>query len=176
MALTLVMEPWTGAEPTANAYSDVATADAYLERHLWDTDDWDAATTPEKEQALVWTTELLDIHFLWPGVPLVTGQPLGLPTDGSDRFARLVTSDLVRQLVQRANAEFARHMLIRDRTIEHPTRGYDEMEAGRGGSLTMNPADRTVTVPDSVIFMLRPIASLAVESAGGFQQHRLIRA
>lgn len=177
--MALIMEDWTGAVPEANAYADVAIAGQILgERHLWDDEDWDAADSADQEKALIWTTALLDVYFAWDGVPLLPGvQPLGQPRHTIyDRDGLLMSAERVRKLVQWANAEFARHMLQGDRTIEDFRRGFASMDAGRAGGFTVDPATVPHTPPQSVIDMLMPIARLAVAKPGGFRVHRLIRA
>src|SRR5258708_19869675 len=61
MALTLIKEDGTGVA-NANSYVDANDGDAYHEGHLY-VSAWTAATTANKEAALVFATRLIDAEF-----------------------------------------------------------------------------------------------------------------
>ena len=65
MALTLIKEDGTGLA-NANSYADATDGNAYHEGHLYATA-WNAATTGQKEAALVMATRLLDGEFQFFG-------------------------------------------------------------------------------------------------------------
>jgi len=80
MALTLVKE--TGAVVTgANSYADSADGDAYHEGHAY-ASAWTAATTEQKEAALVMATRLIDAYMQFGGGRVSDGQALQWPRYG----------------------------------------------------------------------------------------------
>ena len=74
MALTLIKEDGTG-KSDANSYASVADGDAYHDGHLYATA-WTAATTANKEKALVFATRLIDAEFRFKGTKANSTQAL----------------------------------------------------------------------------------------------------
>ncbi len=66
MALVLIKETGDGL-PNANSYANVADGDAYFEGHLY-ASAWTAATTANKEKALVFATRLIDSQYQFGGI------------------------------------------------------------------------------------------------------------
>ena len=128
MALVLVKEDGSGMAD-ANSYANVADADAYFDGHLYATA-WSAATTPNKEKALVWATRLIDSQFQFNGSRSTSSQALQWPRQECPdpdeggavvsliwwRADRCVASDVVPKAVADATCEMARELVIVDRT------------------------------------------------------------
>lgn len=124
MALTLIKEDGTGLVD-ANAYANAADGDAYYDGHLYATA-WTAATTGNKEKALVMATRLIDSQFQFGGVRARAVQGLQWPRaecrdpdGGSSEFGTAsaeLASDGVPKAVVDATCEMARELLIVDRT------------------------------------------------------------
>ena len=80
MALVLIKEDGTG-RVDANAYADVADADAYHEGHLYATA-WTAATAEQKATALVMASRLIDSLYQFGGTRVAVVQGLQWPRYG----------------------------------------------------------------------------------------------
>lgn len=143
MALTLIEEDGTG-KADANSYASVVDGDAYHDGHLYATA-WTAATTENKEKALVFATRLLDAEFRFKGVKASTTQALQWPRaecrdpDGDDYLA----SDAVPHAVVQATCELARELLVKDRTAAPPGEGLKYLNVGS----TQTGYDKTDTPP-----------------------------
>ena len=79
MALTIIKEDGTG-KVDANSYANVADGDAYFDGHLYATA-WTAATTGNKEKALVFATRLIDSQFQFNGWRSHDNQALQWPRE-----------------------------------------------------------------------------------------------
>ena len=136
MALTLIVEDGTG-KPDANSYASVADADAYYDGHLY-ASAWTAATTGNKEKALVFATRLIDSQFQFNGWKAHDEQALQWPRErcqDPDRgfpvtilllaIGAYVESNIVPKAVVDATCEMARELLIADRTAAAPGEGID---------------------------------------------------
>src|SRR5258707_9580162 len=77
MALTLIKEDGT-AKVDANSYADAADGDAYYDGHLY-ASAWTAATTTNKEKALVMATRLVDSQVQFNGYRVNDRQGLQWP-------------------------------------------------------------------------------------------------
>ena len=143
MALTLIEEDGTG-RADANSYASVVDGDAYHDGHLYATA-WTAATTENKEKALVFATRLLDAEFRFKGVKTSAAQALQWPRaecrdpDGDDYLA----SDAVPHAVVQATCELARELLVKDRTAAPPGEGLKYLNIGS----TQTGYDKTDTPP-----------------------------
>lgn len=143
MALTLIQEDGTG-KADANSYAAVADGDAYHDGHLYATA-WTAATTENKEKALVFATRLLDAELRFKGVKASTTQALQWPRaecrdpDGADDLA----SDAVPSAVVQATCEMARELLVKDRTAAPPGEGLKYLNVGS----TQTGYDKSDTPP-----------------------------
>src|SRR5438046_10234283 len=79
MALTLIKEDGSG-KVDANSYANAADGDAYHDGHLY-ASAWAAATTGNKEKALVMATRLIDTQFQFNGWRSHDEQALQWPRD-----------------------------------------------------------------------------------------------
>lgn len=134
MALTLIKETGAGLVD-ANAYANAADGDAYHDGHLYATA-WTAATTPNKEKALVMATRLIDGQYQFHGVKANEDQALQWPREGcSDPDADgwnggTVADDVVPKAVIEATCELARELLVADRTATPPGEGLKYYNTG----------------------------------------------
>jgi hypothetical protein len=131
MALTLTKEDGTGRSD-ANSYASVADADAYHEGHLY-ASAWTAATTANKEKALVMATRLIDGQFQFEGVKVSDAQALQWPREDChdpDADGGMVADDVVPNGVIEATCEMARELLIADRTAAHAGEGLKYQNVG----------------------------------------------
>jgi len=146
VALTLIKEDGTG-KVDANSYADAVDGDAYHEGHLYATA-WTAATTQNKEKALVFATRLIDSQYQFNGWRAHDERGLQWPRDhcpdpdkglGALVLLRLlgasfVDFDVVPKAVVDATCEMARELLILDRTTAPPGEGISYTYAGTDGT------------------------------------------
>src|SRR4051812_40877158 len=129
MALVLLKEDGTGLA-NANSYASAADGDAYHDGHLYATL-WTAATTSNKEKALVFASRVIDSQYRFNGVRATTTQALQWPrSDCPDPDAApdsagvgLFASDVIPTVLINATCEMARALLATDRTGAPPGEG-----------------------------------------------------
>jgi hypothetical protein len=128
--LMLVKEDGSGL-PDANSYADAADGDAYHDGHVY-ASAWTAATTSQKETALVMATRLIDAYVEFAGRKASDAQALqwprfGCPDPDSARWGNPLrawgggvgcfdSASLPAVLVA-ATCEQARCLLVEDRTL-----------------------------------------------------------
>lgn len=108
----------TPGSPTANAYVTLAVADQYhLNRPPAGTT-WADATTDQKTAAILWATILMDRLWVWNGFVVNELQSLLWPRQGlyMPNMVTPVDDTLIPVLLQYATAEYARQLLVSDRT------------------------------------------------------------
>lgn len=156
---TMIVETGS-ASATANSYCSVANADTYHEMRLHATD-WTEATDSDKEKALMWATRLLDEQVQWNGYKYTTTQALAWPrssvsTIDGDDFLYTEIPDFLKN----ATAEFARCLIVEDRTADPVTKGFKQIIVGDGEvDITIDKHDRAKTIPPSVWTIIRPYCS-----------------
>jgi hypothetical protein len=127
MALSIVKEDGTG-KTDANSYASAADGDAYHEGHLY-ASAWTAASTANKEAALVMATRLIDSQYQFNGHRADSDQALQWPREGchdpdADGWnGGTVADSVVPKVVVEATCEMARELLIQDRTAAPPGEG-----------------------------------------------------
>ena len=158
MSLTLIKEDGTG-KVDANSYASAADADAYHDGHLY-ASAWTAATTPNKEKALVMATRLIDGEYQFNGFKRSDAQALQWPRercDDPDRsgvgivagvlsgsFGRdaWLPSDAVPARVVQATCELARELIVADRTAAPPGEGVTLVRAADQSETIYNKRDK----------------------------------
>src|SRR6476661_6925445 len=151
MALTLIKEDGTG-KADANSYASAADGDAYYDGHLYATA-WAAASSGNKEKALVFATRLIDAEYQFNGYRAHNGQALQWPRercpDPDKGFVTIsvlvpflgnfLDANVVPKGVKDAACEMARELLIVDRTAAPPGEGIAMVHTGHaetgGGSI-----------------------------------------
>ena len=198
MALTLVKEDGTG-KVDANSYANVADGDAYFDGHLYATA-WTAASTANKEKALVFATRLIDSQFQFNGWKAHDVQALQWPRERCpDPDKGLITISvlmpflgtfvepaLVPPAVVGATCEMARELLIADRTSAPAGEGIATIhtghtDAGVGGNAPSSDNSTTVysksdTRPIISHVAQAMLAKLGALMSGGSGPVRLVRA
>jgi hypothetical protein len=161
MALTLIKEDGTG-KVDANSYAAAADADAYFDGHLYATA-WTAASTANKEKALVFATRLIDSQMQFNGYRAHNQQALQWPRErcpDPDKglitisilvpfLGTFVDADVVPKGVTDATCEMARELLLVDRTTAPPGEGIASVhtghtDAGVGGNAPSSDNSTTV--------------------------------
>jgi hypothetical protein len=149
MALVLIKEDGTG-RVDANAYADVADADAYHEGHLYATA-WTAATPEQKATALVMASRLIDSLYQFGGTRVSLEQGLQWPRYGcydpdnaegglyvagvsyrlqGSSGLRYVPDNIVPLGVRNATCEMARELIVADRTAAPVGEGLKYQNVG----------------------------------------------
>ena len=129
----------TAGSATANAFVTQAVATQFhLDHPQFGTTAakglWSAATSDEKDAAILWATKLLDRFFIWEGSVVDTIQKLLWPRSGLmdvNGWESLDTTTIPDQ-IQWATAELARQLLMSDRTLDSDieTLGLKLVKAG----------------------------------------------
>jgi hypothetical protein len=197
MALVLIKEDGTG-RVDANSYADIADGDAYFDGHLYATA-WTAASSGNKEKALVFATRLIDAEYQFNGYRAHNGQALQWPREQCpDPDKGLITisvlvpflgdfvdAEIVPKAVVDATCEMARELLILDRTAAPPGEGLASVHTGHseasGGSIISSDNATTQYSKSDT----RPIISRVAQAmlakygapiSGGAGSVRLLRA
>jgi hypothetical protein len=162
----------------SNSYVTEATANSYLTGERLYITAWTSATTPQREQALIWATFLLDVSFEYLGYKSTLAQALRWPRAGiidADGYA--LDSVSIPSLVQKATATLALSLLSSDRTAEPALLGLGISEA-KVGPLSATITDLAVKelVPEDVQALLLPFGTLKAGASKGSATVKLWRA
>jgi hypothetical protein len=182
----------------ANSYASAADGDAYYDGHLYATA-WTAASTGNKEKALVFATRLIDAQFQFNGWKAHDEQALQWPRERCQdpdkglpitilllASGSYVDSNVVPKAVVSATCEMARELLIADRTAGPAGEGITSVHTGHtdaAGSGATGQSDNSTIIysKDDT----RPIISHVAQAmlakygaliAGGTGSVRLLRA
>lgn len=184
MPLVLIKEDGTG-KPDANSYANAADGDAYHDAHVY-ASTWTAATTGNKEKALVMATRLIDAHYQFNGFKRLATQALQWPRREC-RDPDVVNSIVPGLLLMRgpfldetkvpvavvnATAELARELLKADRTDDPDGEGISQLSLTGAVTIIFNPKDRQPVIPHVVQAMLGKLGALIREGEGSA---RLVR-
>ncbi len=156
----------TPGASNANAYADVAWGDAYHDARLFATD-WSGATTANKTVALIMATRLLDEMYIWSGYVVNATQYLLWPRVGMwYPSTYYVPSNVIPDLLKNATAEFARQLIVADRSLdsEVETQGLTSLSVS-SISMAFKDGVRAKVVPDAVALLI-PSAWGVVRSRG----------
>ena len=184
MALTLIKETGAGLA-NANSYANAADGDTYHDGHLYATA-WTAATTGNKEKALVMATRLIDGLFQFNGFKRISTQALQWPRrecrdpdieNGVVPGLLLVRGPFLDEtkvpaLVVNATCELARALVIEDRTDDPDGEGLSSMSVVGSLRLDFNANDRQPVVPLIVQTWLGKFGEYLARSKG---MARLVR-
>jgi hypothetical protein len=132
----------TAGDPTANAYIDVAGADAYFANRL-QASAWTGATAGDKASDLIWATRILDTRIEWNGIRTTQTQALDWPRsyvrDPNSLRATAeifpdsimyVPSTVIPQDLQDACCEMAMSLIVSDRSLDATSRGIKSRKIG----------------------------------------------
>lgn len=151
----------TAGSASANSYCSRADADQYHKERVPVAVTWGDASDSEKDAALIYATRLLDTLYLWDGWVASETQALLWPRSGMVyRNGYSVPTTVIPTDLVRATAEFARQLLVSDRTADSDvvTQGIKSITAGPVSiefDGTAQAATAT-TIPDLVSKMLPP--------------------
>ncbi len=163
--------------PTGNAYQVASDVTNLLTGRLYTTT-WTALISAEKDSVVIWATGLMEQCFEYNGYLKTLTQRLKLPRTGlQDSEGRLLSSDVVPDLILQAHAELCLALSKRDRTAEPDVFGLG-MSDIRVGPISIK-VDKTMVIgliPDNVIQMLAPVAEPMLGMPGtGMRQQKLSR-
>ncbi len=183
MALSLIKEDGTG-KVDANAYADVADADAYHAGHLY-ASAWMAASDVQMAVALVMASRLIDAEWKFNGTRTTANQALQWPRamcpEPDNVYVPIsvllpipydyVEYDKVPKAVVQATCEMARELLVVDRTAAPAGEGLSYYNAG-GVQTGYDKADRRPVLSPVAQVMLAKYGSQISAQSGAV---RLIR-
>jgi hypothetical protein len=184
MPLVLVKETGAGLS-NANSYADAADGDTYHLGHLYATS-WTAATTANKEAALVMASRLIDSSYQFKGWRSNDGQALQWPriyARDPDRldspfpvrltpFGEYYDPDTVPKLIKDATCETARALIVADRTTDPDGEGLHQFALVGVLNVSFDADDRRPMIPHLALAMLSKLGQLVNEHVG---TARLIR-
>jgi len=148
------------ASAGTNSYCTLAEADAYHDTHLYNTN-WREAITELQKQSLIMASRLLDQLCNWKGIAVRDYQPLLWPRQYVyDRNSDLFPTDEFPAWLKDATAEFARHLIIEDRTLDS-SEGLFGFDAAKIGPLSISLGKdirlkKKDIMPKSVWLFVRP--------------------
>jgi len=151
---TLVATPGSAS---ANTYVLLTEADQYqLDRPPVGTV-WTSATDDQKNAAILWATILMDRLWEWNGFPTNSTQALLWPRQGMLKLNgwEFVSDNVIPNELKQATAEYARQLLVSDRTGDSDieTLGITSVRAG-SVSVTFKDSVIAKTVPDAVFNLI----------------------
>lgn len=143
----------------ANAYCTEAEASAYLtEERPHTAAAWVAASTADREKAIIWATFILDNSMDWYGSRRTIEQALKWPRSGVHWDNVWFDYDTIPSLLVKATAELAMALLKRDRTLEPDLlgKGFSKVSAGPV-DITVDPEQVLPVVPTYIFSILEPL-------------------
>ena len=147
----------TAKSSTANSYCTLAEADQYQDDRPAVSTTWADASENNKIRALLWATKLMEALFDWNGYASTTTQALGWPRQGLlERIDVVLDSDTVPQEVKAAEAEYARQLLVSNRSEDNDVES-ESIKSVKAGSVAIefNPgAAYNKVVPDAVFLQI----------------------
>lgn len=160
----------TAGASNANTYCTLAVADQYQEDRVADADGvWAAATTANKNRALLFATQRLDDLIQWSGWVVNDTQALLWPRVGmAYRSGYYIPDTVIPTELQHATAEYARQLLADtsltdDYDVE--AKGIKRLKAGPV-ELEFSASVYAKQIPDIVIQMLPPGWIVSVRGRG----------
>jgi len=155
----------TASAINANSYADEDDGDEYMETRLH-TDNWDDATSDEREFALMWATRLLDTLCAWDGKKATDTQALRWPRSFIwDPDGDAVLNTVVPQFLIDATCEYALHLIGSDRTqtFDPELSAFNKLVIGPLEMEMSNPSKGQITkvsmIPESVWILVRRYCS-----------------
>lgn len=146
----------------SNSYCTLKFANEYHQTHLY-ASTWEKAGDDKKTIALIMATRILDQMVSYSGIKASSTQALKWPRIGTvDEDNVAISSTIIPTRVQQATSEFARSLLVEDRTVDKATGlgsvKVDVIEIDYADAVT-----KKKVLPDVVIGM---ISELGVPSGG----------
>lgn len=155
--MSLIVVATAGAVD-ANSYCTLAEAESYFESRLHKTI-WNAATTADKNMAIVWATSVLDSTMNWYGWGMTEIQSLRWPRSGlASPDGWPISSTTIPPFLKKATAEFAMHLIESDRMADPDTIGFKQI-AVSSIQIATDKFDRKSTIPQAVWNIVRPYGS-----------------
>jgi hypothetical protein len=159
---------------TATSLCSVAYADTHHAKNKRTAAAWAALSTNTKEFRLETATEIIARDSIFAGYPVkVVGNTSGkqrLPFpryDLCDRDGNLIESNIVPEDIQRATAQLAGELELKNLDTE-PTRGILSVGAGRNAvAVTFDPLREARVLVRSVVSFLKPFLANGGSSAFG---------
>ena len=174
--MVLVLEATPGSA-TANTYITLAEADVYLEDTRLHTTTWTALSDADKNAALAWATQTLDVSMDWYGYVRTTTQALRFPRSGIyDLDGNTVDYDTIPTILANATAELAAELAAGDVLAQPGVLGLgmsrikvDEIE------LDVDSQERREPVSSHIALMLAPLGTLYTQARVGGRTVPVVR-
>jgi len=157
----------TAGAVNANSYVTLVEADLYHDSRLHNAA-WLAGTTDQKNQALLWATQILDrLDFQGRKTNDIDKQSLRHPRVGmSDQDGFAVDSTTIHYQVKNATCELAGLLISTDRTADAGTEGFREIMVGPI-VLKVKASDRAEVIAKEVYALLKGLIIIGLEVSRG---------
>lgn len=159
MAITLDA---TVGGANSNTYCTLAEANTYHEGFP-QPDEWLANIDDYRNRALATATRLLDEYMEWEGFVMTETQALLWPRTGAlYKNGYFIPDDIIPKELKNAVAEFARQLLVQERTADF------DIETQRLTALTAGPVTmkfdqnkiQAKVIPDAVLSMIKHLGTI----------------
>lgn len=150
-------------DPAANSYCTVDEADQYAADNPW-ASAWASYTADQKTQALLLATELIDERFVFIGRSTSVHQKLAWPRWGT-RFVTgyIIPSNVIPDALKKATAEYARQLLVSNRTADNDVETQGIKMIGVGSTQVVFTGNTVAKpVPDAVTSKLAAWGTLRI--------------
>lgn len=152
------LDPTPGSA-TANSYITLAEAEQYQANRPAVGTTWALATEDQKNAAILWATKLMDSLWEWTSYPTTPTQALLWPRQGmlKKNGWEYVPDNVIPQELKDATAEYARQLLVSDRTGDSDieTLGVTSLRAGPV-AFTFKESVVAKVMPDAIVSLIPP--------------------
>lgn len=126
-------------------------------------------TASEREQALMWATQLLDAMMVWKGRKTTHTQSLWFPASGLvDENGTAIDYDTVPPMVEVATAELAKHLLTTDVFAQPAALGLGVSEVQIGPlKAKIDSKQQVSAIPENILSLLSQVGALEAEASKG---------
>jgi hypothetical protein len=144
----------------ANSFISVIRADTLLDETIHSSV-WTATVKDDRERALIMATRTLSEDVTWVGARASATQALSHPRFGMfNQDGYEFDSNVIALWLEVATAEFARSLLVKDRTADTPQTGIQSISAGPV-AVTFHAFEKPSVFPDFVKTLIRPYGKIA---------------
>lgn len=153
----------TAKSASANSYVTLAEADTYHDERLHNAE-WSAASSADKERAVIWATGVLEANFNWYGIKRTREQSLQWPRYGvTDESGYTIDEDTIPVRLKDATSVLAYLLIVSDRTKldgDSESAGLKSLGIGSGEvEIEFNANDRKVEIPTFIANMLTELGA-----------------
>ena len=157
------------ADVDSTSYVSAGYASCYFAAHPHYTSAWQALSSTQQENALMYATMTLDYWVTWQGQRSSEDQALRWPRYGVyDCDGYLIDSNIVPRQVKNATSELAYYLQANNETAEPDSKGIKSLKVGPIGiEFDKFDRDAATVIPDFVKSMLECFGKVRKRLVGG---------